>query len=182
MNVQLLSIVSALRHERWLTVLLAVLAVFFSGISPAKDYPALDVPADIALKVNKASSPQSPYSSGHSVNQAIDGSLESANWHAPGARHVEGEFELAEPSTLHYVSFSGANFNEVSLSVMTGSSWRKLGKFNLGGSRIVKFKTPLQKVQKIRMEVDYPEGTSPSFTVREVGFYQKPESGLNGNC
>ena len=60
MNVQLLSIVSALRHERWLTVLLAVLAVFFSGISPAKDYPALDVPADIALKVNKASSPQSP--------------------------------------------------------------------------------------------------------------------------
>ena len=179
MNVQLLSIVSALRHERWLTVLLAVLAVFFSGISPAKDYPALDVPADIALKVNKASSPQSPYSSGHSVNQAIDGSLESANWHAPGARHVEGEFELAEPSTLHYVSFSGANFNEVSLSVMTGSSWRKLGKFNLGGSRIVKFKTPLQKVQKIRMEVDYPEGTSPSFTVREVGFYQKPESGLN---
>ena len=123
MNVQLLSIVSAGR----LTVLLAVLAVFFSGISPAEDYPALDVPADIALKVNKASSPQSPYSSGHSVNQAIDGSLESANWHAPGARHVEGEFELAEPSTLHYVSFSGANFNEVSLSVMTGSSWRKLG-------------------------------------------------------
>lgn len=79
MNVQLLSIVSAGR----LTVLLAVLAVFFSGISPAEDYPALDVPADIALKVNKASSPQSPYSSGHSVNQAIDGSLESANWHAP---------------------------------------------------------------------------------------------------
>ena len=44
---------------------------------------------------------------------------------------------------------------------------------------MIRFKNPLQKVQKIKVEVDYPEGASPAFTVREISFYKKAESTLN---
>lgn len=62
---------------------------------------------------------------------------------------------------------------------MSGSSWKDLGKFDIGGSRMIRFKKPLQKVRKIRLTVDYPEGSSPSFTVREISFYKRVESALN---
>lgn len=153
--------------------------MFTANMSFAEKYPSLDVPEDILLQVKEASSPQPPYSGNHSVKQAVDGSLESANWHVPGARHVEGEFVFEAPDTINYITFSGANFNEVSVSAMIGSSWKNLGKFDLGGSKIIRFKNPLQKVQKIKVAVDYPEGASPAFTVREIGFYKKTESPLN---
>ena len=153
--------------------------MFAANLSLAEKYPLLDVPEDIPLQVREASSPQSPYSGGHSVKQAVDGSLESANWHVPGARHVEGEFVFEVPDTIHYITFSGANFNEVSVSAMSSSSWKNLGKFDIGGSKMIRFKNPLQKVQKIKVEVDYPEGASPAFTVREISFYKKAESTLN---
>lgn len=153
--------------------------MFAANLSLAEKYPSLDVPEDIPLQVREASSLQSPYSGGHSVKQAVDGSLESANWHVPGARHVEGEFVFEVPDTIHYITFSGANFSEVSVSAMSGSSWKNLGKFDIGGSKMIRFKNPLQKVQKIKVEVDYPEGASPAFTVREISFYKKAESTLN---
>ena len=79
--------------------------MFAANLSLAEKYPSLDVPEDIPLQVREASSPQSPYSGGHSVKQAVDGSLESANWHVPGARHVEGEFVFEVPDTcLLYTS------------------------------------------------------------------------------
>lgn len=127
-----------------------IFLMFAANLSLAEKYPSLDVPEDIPLQVREASSPQSPYSGGHSVKQAVDGSLESANWHVPGARHVEGEFVFEVPDTIHYITFSGANFNEVSVSAMSGSSWKNLGKFDIGGSKMIRFKNPLQKVQKSR--------------------------------
>ena len=147
--------------------------------SLAAKYPSLDVPKDILLHVKEAASSQSPYSGNHSVKQAVDGSMESANWHVPGVHHVEGEFVFEVPETIHYIIFSGADFNEIAVSAMSGSSWKDLGKFDTGGSRMIRFKKPLQKVRKIRLTVDYPEGSSPSFTVREISFYKRVESVLN---
>lgn len=147
--------------------------------SLAAKYPSLDVPEDILLHVKEAASSQSPYSGNHSVKQAVDGSMESANWHVPGVHHVEGEFVFEVPETIHYIIFSGADFNEIAVSAMSGSSWKDLGKFDIGGSRMIRFKKPLQKVRKIRLTVDYPEGSSPSFTVREISFYKRVESVLN---
>lgn len=147
--------------------------------SLAAKYPSLDVPKDILLHVKEAASSQSPYSGNHSVKQAVDGSMESANWHVPGVHHVEGEFVFEVPETIHYIIFSGADFNEIAVSAMSGSSWKDLGKFDIGGSRMIRFKKPLQKVRKIRLTVDYPEGSSPSFTVREISFYKRVESVLN---
>ena len=129
--------------------------------------------------MKEAASSQSPYSGNHSVKQAVDGSMESANWHVPGVHHVEGEFVFEVPETIHYIIFSGADFNEIAVSAMSGSSWKDLGKFDIGGSRMIRFKKPLQKVRKIRLTVDYPEGSSPSFTVREISFYKRVESVLN---
>ena len=147
--------------------------------SLAAKYPSLDVPEDILLHVKEAASSQPPYSGNHSVKQAVDGSMESANWHVPGVHHVEGEFVFEVPETIHYIIFSGADFNEIAVSAMSGSSWKDLGKFDIGGSRMIRFKKPLQKVRKIRLTVDYPEGSSPSFTVREISFYKRVESVLN---
>ena len=147
--------------------------------SLAAKYPSLDVPEDILLHVKEAASSQSPYSGNHSVKQAVDGSMESANLHAPGVHHVEGEFVVEVPETIHYIIFSGADFNEIAVSAMSGSSWKDHGKFDIGGSRMIRFKKPLQKVRKIRLTVDYPEGSSPSFTVREISFYKRVESVLN---
>lgn len=147
--------------------------------SLAEKYPSLDVPEDILLHVKEAASSQPPYSGNHSVKQAVDGSMESANWHVPGVHHVEGEFVFEVPETIHYIIFSGADFNEIAVSAMSGSSWKDLGKFDIVGSRMIRFKKPLQKVRKIRLTVDYPEGSSPSFTVREISFYKRVESALN---
>ena len=55
----------------------------------------------ILLHVKEAASSQSPYSGNHSVKQAVDGSMESANWHVPGVHHVEGEFVFEVPETIH---------------------------------------------------------------------------------
>ena len=60
-----------------------IFLMFAANLSLAEKYPSLDVPEDIPLQVREASSLQSPYSGGHSVKQAVDGSLESANWHVP---------------------------------------------------------------------------------------------------
>lgn len=73
--------------------------------SLAAKYPSLDVPEDILLHVKEAASSQSPYSGNHSVKQAVDGSMESANWHVPGVHHVEGEFVFEVPETIHYIIF-----------------------------------------------------------------------------
>ena len=86
--------------------------------------------------------------------------MESANWHVPGVHRVEGEFVFEVPETIHYIIFSGANFNEIAVSAMSGSSWKDLGKFDIGGSRMIRFKKPLQS----QVYPDGPQGSSGVFT------------------
>lgn len=69
--------------------------------SLAEKYPSLDVPEDILLHVKEAASSQSPYSGNHSVKQAVDGSMESANWHVPGVHlHPHGTHHEVLPPGL----------------------------------------------------------------------------------
>jgi hypothetical protein len=153
--------------------LLGAWATLVPSAEAASKALTLDVPPDEILTVASASSPQPAYSGAHTVQQAIDGSLETPNWHAPGQKLVEGEFTFDQPEEIHYISFCDANFPKVTLEAHSGGTWKKLGSFELGGSKVVKFKSPLTKVDKIKMAVEYQEGENLGFALRELRFCRR---------
>ena len=89
--------------------------------SLAAKYPSLDVPEDILLHVKEAASSQSPYSGNHSVKQAVDGSMESANWHVPGVHHVEGEFVFEVPEGPWKIRYRRLQDDQISNASSKGS-------------------------------------------------------------
>ncbi len=157
--------------------LLGILATI--GLVHAETYPMPEVPAPTALKIESAHSNQNAYSGSHTIKQAIDSSLETPNWHAPGQKEVDGEFVFTTPGTIDYISFAQANFSKVELEAQSNGSYKKLGTFDLDSGKTIRFKKPLTQVQKMKMKVTYEEGANPSFSVREISFFQKPDQTIN---
>lgn len=144
------------------------------SLNAEEPYAPLDLPKPTTLKVQKANSPHGAYSGGHRIDKAIDGSLATANWHAPGISPVIGEFEFEPPQTIDYILFQQANFKKVNLSAtLSDGSVKNLGDFSLSNGGLLRFKTALNGVKKIRMEVNYNPNEGKSFAVREIEFVQK---------
>ncbi len=127
--------------------------------------------------VMKASSPQSAYTANHTVSQAVDKSLTSANWHVPSATKVQAEFTFEEPVTLDGIRFVGANFGSVSLEIKKGGKWSKPSSFTLGSSRNLRFGKSIPAIEAVRMKV---EDKKPfGFALREIEFYKRGISPQN---
>jgi len=140
---------------------------------------SLPIPAPVKHQVKQASSPQKSYSGNHSVTQAIDGSLTTPNWHAPGQLEVQGDFTFAAPVKIDYINFDNANFTELEIETLQQGKNIKLGKFTLGGSKVLRFAKPLEGVEALSIKVSYAQAAQANFALREIEFMQKPDIALN---
>ncbi len=146
---------------------LGMLPLSHAALQPAK--PIVHTPVS-------ATSPQGAYSGAHTVKQAIDGSMESPNWHIPSTSRVEGEFTFAAPVRIDVMHFASASFSTVTLELKRAGKWSKARTFTLPASRLLRFPKGLSNVEAVRAIVKDKAGKKFSFSLREIEFLQQGET------
>ncbi len=149
-------------------------SIILCSIAGVTTLSALDMPSPRIHKVTEALSSDPSYSPSHSIKQAIDGSIESANWHHGAVKKMDGEFRFAAPVTLDGIRFVNPSFNRIKLNVKIAGKWQKMGDLQLSSAGVIRFKQALKNVEAVKIRVGDPESDKNIFfALREIEFYQK---------
>ena len=131
---------------------------------------------DIKHNFFRSSSPQAPYTAGHSTAAACDGKDTGNMWHVTGQETVQGKFVFKDACRIDSLRFANPSFSALTLKAYTREGDEIIAKqFTLAANKEIQFEEPLRMVKSISLEIK----NANFFHLAEISAYQKEGTPLD---